>query len=112
LAARFFHPNEVEALRELPVLQQPDGFFNAWTRKEAFLKATGKGISYGIDRVEVTLRPGEDPRVLSIDGDRQAATTWSLQTLAPGANYVGAVVLQGQWQRLVCVSYGADVESA
>jgi 4'-phosphopantetheinyl transferase len=66
LAERFFHPNEVTTLQRLNPDQRAAGFFNAWTRKEAFLKATGKGISYGIDRVEVTLRPGEEPRVLGV----------------------------------------------
>ncbi len=108
LAERFFHPNEVATLRDLPMDQRSAGFFNAWTRKEAFLKATGKGISYGIDRVEVTLRPGEMPVVLSIDGNRQDAAKWSLAALDPGAGYVGAVALEGRWEQIVYMSYRTE----
>ncbi len=100
LAGRFFHPNEVVTLRGLRPDQRMRGFFNAWTRKEAFLKATGKGISYGIDRVEVTLRPGEPPRVLGIDGDARAAAGWTLESLEPAPGYVGAVAIVGGWDRL------------
>jgi 4'-phosphopantetheinyl transferase len=104
LAERFFHPNEVAALRTLPVHQKADGFFNAWTRKEAFLKATGKGISYGIERVEVTLAPGVAPAVLAVDGDRDAASAWQLAALTPATGYVGAVAMQGKWTRIRCYS--------
>jgi 4'-phosphopantetheinyl transferase len=105
LAERFFHPNEVAALGALPPGQRTAGFFNAWTRKEAFLKATGKGISYGIERVEVTLAPGEPPRVLSVNGDREAAALWSLEVLKPATEYLGAVAMQGPWDRITCFSY-------
>jgi 4'-phosphopantetheinyl transferase len=101
LAERFFHPNEVAELRRLPIEQRTIGFFNAWTRKEAWLKATGKGISYGIDRVEVTLVPGHTPRVLSVDGNTAAAGAWSLEAVHPGAGYIGAAALRGSWGRIV-----------
>ena len=105
LAERFFHPNEVAALRALPGHQRVDGFFHAWTRKEAFLKATGKGISYGIDRVEVTLTPGDPARVLALDGDRGAAAAWSLETFAPAPGYLGSVAMSVPWETLSCFTY-------
>lgn len=95
LAERFFHPNEVAALQGLPPEQRTAAFFNAWTRKEAFLKATGKGITYGIDRVEVTLAPNTSARVLTLDGDPNAAAAWSLMPLAPAADYIAALALRG-----------------
>jgi 4'-phosphopantetheinyl transferase len=100
LAERFFHPNEVAALHKLPATDRAAGFFNAWTRKEAFLKATGKGISFGIDRVEVTLIPGEVARVLTVDGGQEAAERWLLATFEPANGYVGAVALEGHWNRI------------
>jgi 4'-phosphopantetheinyl transferase len=101
LAERFFHPHEIATLQRLPAGERAASFFNAWTRKEAFLKATGKGIGFGIDRVEVTLAPGEPPRVLSIDGDPGAAAKWSLAAFQPAPDYVGAVALEGRWRRLI-----------
>jgi 4'-phosphopantetheinyl transferase len=100
LAERFFHPNEVAALHRLPEADRAAGFFNAWTRKEAFLKATGKGISFGIDRVEVTLVPGENARVLTVDGDREAAERWSLAPIEPAQVYIGAVAFEGRCERI------------
>jgi 4'-phosphopantetheinyl transferase len=100
LAERFFHPNEVAALHTLPQADRASGFFNAWTRKEAFLKATGKGISFGIDRVEVTLAPGDGARVLTVDGSREAAERWSVATLEPASGYIGAVAFEGRWDRI------------
>jgi 4'-phosphopantetheinyl transferase len=105
LAERFFHPHEVATLLRLPDHLRAIGFFNAWTRKEAFLKATGKGIAFGIERVEVTLVPGEPPRVLSIDGCHEAANSWTLQSLSPADGYVGAVAMNGNWTRTLCYSF-------
>jgi 4'-phosphopantetheinyl transferase len=105
LAERFFHPNEVAALSQLPIDQRATGFFNAWTRKEAFLKATGKGISFGVERVEVTLAPGGSVRVLTVDGSQEAAAAWSLATLEPAPGYVGAIAHEGQWNRIVQLTH-------
>lgn len=101
LAKRYFHKSEVAALLGLPAEQRAEAFFSAWTRKEAFLKATGKGISFGIDRVAVTLKPGASPRVLSIDGDAEAASRWTLESLTPASEYIGAVAMEGDWQQIV-----------
>jgi 4'-phosphopantetheinyl transferase len=112
LAARFFHPNEVAALRALPAEQRAVGFFNAWTRKEAFLKATGKGISYGIERVEVTLTPGEPPRVIALDGDRRAAAGWSLATFEAARGYLGSLAMAGPWEKVFHFTYRRPADAA
>lgn len=105
LAERFFHPNEVAALLALPAGERAVGFFNAWTRKEAFLKATGKGISYGIERVEVTLTPGEPPRVIALDGDQRAAAGWSLDTFAVAPGYLGSLAMARPWAKATLHTY-------
>jgi 4'-phosphopantetheinyl transferase len=102
LARRFFSPAEAEALCALPMGHSELAFFNAWTRKEAFLKATGLGLGYGSERVEVTLLPGEPARLLRIDGQEGPAARWSLQALAPAEGYVGALAVAGHSYRLCC----------
>ena len=100
LAERFFSRNEVEALAQLKDEQRLMGFFNAWTRKEALLKAVGTGLSFPLNRAVVTLAPTEPAAVISLDGDPQAASGWWLRALEPRAGYIGAVVVPGSGHRL------------
>ncbi|MSU58568.1 MAG: 4'-phosphopantetheinyl transferase superfamily protein [Pedosphaera sp.] len=93
IAKRFFARREVAALADLPAAAQDEGFFNLWTRKEAWLKATGDGITASLAKVEFTFRPGERARVVAIDGDAGAAAGWSLFTLQPAAGFVGALAI-------------------
>jgi 4'-phosphopantetheinyl transferase len=84
IAERFFSPREVALLRGLPKDVQREAFFIFWTRKEAFIKATGKGVSLPLDQFEVSLVPGK-PIVLSANGTHQEASRWSLQALDVGS---------------------------
>jgi 4'-phosphopantetheinyl transferase len=102
MAERYFSPRETELLRALTGPERCEAFFHAWTRKEAFLKASGIGLSYGLERVEVTLLPKEEARFLRIDGCEQLAAQWSLRHLAPVAGCVGALTLHGHDYQLRC----------
>lgn len=95
LALRFFSINENAVFGALPVEAQRAAFFRCWTRKEAFIKTSGAGLSYPLDRFDVTLAPDQPPAFLSIDGDVSAAQRWSLYHLEPAADYVGAVAIEG-----------------
>ena len=90
LAERFFAPDEIKALRALPVAAQPAAFFDCWTRKEAFVKAHGAGLSLGLETFVVSV---DGPaRLLSVEGD--AANHWTLHDLQPAAGYAGAVAVE------------------
>jgi 4'-phosphopantetheinyl transferase len=91
IAARFFSAEEHAVWQSLPADQKVAGFYNCWTRKEAFIKATGQGLSYPLRRFEVSLTPGEPARVMRIDGSVQQATGWALWMLNPGPDYAGAL---------------------
>jgi 4'-phosphopantetheinyl transferase len=95
LVERCFADAEKEEWRRLPPAARPLGFFLAWTRKEAWLKAVGSGLSFPLDRVRVSLAPGEASRLLSIGGDAQAAAAWWLDSCEPAAGHVAAVALRG-----------------
>lgn len=104
LAQRFFCTSEYLAIQSLSPEQQQVAFFNAWTRKEAYLKATGEGIA-GLDQVEVTLTPREPAQLLSIAGQPVKDSQWFLQVLDPGPGYAAAVVSEGDIkciQRWLC----------
>jgi 4'-phosphopantetheinyl transferase len=95
IAKSYYTAREHALLRELSGSRKEEAFFKCWTRKEAYLKATGTGISESLDKVEVSLAPGEPARVLSIAGDVKAASAWQLVELIPAPGFVGAVAWQG-----------------
>jgi 4'-phosphopantetheinyl transferase len=100
LAERFFSVNERAVYHALPASTRRAAFFRCWTRKEAFIKAVGEGLSHPLDRFDVTFAPDQPPSILSIDGEPITATAWSLFHLEPAADYVGAVAINGAIQRL------------
>jgi 4'-phosphopantetheinyl transferase len=93
IAEHFFSQEEVSAFRSLPPAQRVAGFFNCWTRKEAFLKANGEGIAHGLDQFTVSLAPGAPAELRAEQG-------WSLYHLEPAAGYVGAVAMRAPLRRL------------
>ncbi len=96
IAERIFSLREYAVFRALPPEQRQVAFFCAWTRKEAYLKACGEGLSRELDRIDVSLAPFEPARRLDIQGDPQASSHWSLQELAPAPGYVAAVASEGE----------------
>jgi 4'-phosphopantetheinyl transferase len=76
-----------------------EAFFAAWTRKEAYLKARGEGLSLPPQGVEVTLAPDEPASLLSVGGDPREARRWTLHELKPRPGYAAAVAVEGHdWQ--------------
>jgi 4'-phosphopantetheinyl transferase len=94
LAGRIFSPREQETLFALPESQQSAAFFNGWTRKEAWLKATGEGLTDALPAIEVTLAPGKVPAWISLPGGQNVLQQWTLYDLPLPDGYAGAVVLQ------------------
>jgi 4'-phosphopantetheinyl transferase len=95
LVERYFHHRERHQWLQLPPELQQRGFFCGWTRKEAWLKAIGSGLTFPLDGVCVSLAPGEPARILSIQGDAGAADAWWLDSCEPAAGYVLAVAMRG-----------------
>ncbi|MDP9119763.1 MAG: 4'-phosphopantetheinyl transferase superfamily protein [Acidobacteriota bacterium] len=99
ISERFFSLSEREVLRNLPADQKHEAFFNCWTRKEAYLKAVGEGLAAPLDSFDVTLAPGEPPRMLTLEGDARRAARWFYHHLRPATDYIGAVaILDGPWR--------------
>jgi len=100
IAERFFSAREVATLRALPAEVQPQAFFNCWTRKEAFIKAKGEGLSFPLDRFEVSLDPKEPAALVSVRDDPREASRWSLQALPVEEGYAAALAVEGHAWRL------------
>lgn len=92
IAARYFTAAEAETIASVPPDERTLAFFLCWTRKEAFAKALGDGLTLALDRYRVACRPGDPARILEIDGDPAAAAAWSVCDLRPAPGFVGAAV--------------------
>lgn len=93
IARNFFSPGECAQLLGLPGDQQTQAFFNCWTRKEAYLKATGDGLMVPLNSFQVSLLPGEPAAFVKLAGDRYPASQWSLFHLDFPDGYVGALAI-------------------
>lgn len=91
IAERYFSAQEVSELRQLPPSVQDEGFFLCWTRKEAYIKARGEGLSIPLKSFQVSLTPGKPEHLQAPDSSQ-----WNLRSLRPGPRHVGALVGEGQ----------------
>jgi 4'-phosphopantetheinyl transferase len=96
IASRFFSRLENEAFRALEPLERPLGFFNCWTRKEAFIKALGDGLDHPLDCFDVTLAPDEPPKILRVENTPGDRCGWTVDSFAPAPGFVAAVVTESQ----------------
>ena len=90
LARSVFSPRELAVLAKLPEEQRSEAFFNCWTRKEAFIKACGEGLSHPLQEFDVTLAPGEPAAILAIRSGEGSVGDWSLTDLRLLPGYIGA----------------------
>jgi 4'-phosphopantetheinyl transferase len=92
LAERFFHPAEIAALEALEDSSREAAFLRLWTSKEAVLKALGRGLAFGLNRLHVTVED-EGMRLRWMDGED--ASSWQLHVLDVGAGYSASLAWRG-----------------
>jgi 4'-phosphopantetheinyl transferase len=97
LARRFFADDEAAALATLPEADRADAFLELWTAKEALLKAHGRGIGFGLQRVHV-VSDGDELRLLRFDDE--AIGAWQLHRLALAPDLVAALAWRGRPRRI------------
>lgn len=110
LAKQVFSPAELQSLRQVPAAERLAAFFNGWTRKEAYIKAQGLGLSLPLNQFTVTLAPPEPAQLVSTEHAPPEVTRWSLQAVATPPGYVGAVVAEGHDWRVCWPPFGVDEE--
>lgn len=99
IARRFFSEQEQRQLAALTPEERYSGFFRCWTRKEAYIKAQGIGLSLPLDQFDVSLKPEDGNALLATRPDHTEATKWSLQEVPAGEGYVAALCVRGEgWQ--------------
>lgn len=102
VAEQFFAPGEIVLIRALPPEARFQTFFRCWTRKEAYVKARGDGLSFPLDKIDFSedLSDADPKRIL-----RQASAEvggWSFRELVPAPGYIGALVVEPFPWRLAC----------
>jgi len=102
IAERFFSRQEVAMLRTLPAEAQFQAFFRCWTRKEAYIKARGEGLSLPLDHLDLSPAPGGPGAIRGAQLDPSEASRWSFQEFTPAAGYVASLVAEGHGWRLTC----------
>jgi len=108
IALRCFSKHENAMLAEARSTERLRTFFEFWTRKEAYIKAIGEGLSFPLDQIDVCLASGEEERMLSIPGAAPGEPRWTLRALAPDPTYAAALVVEGQGWRLACARWPAE----
>jgi 4'-phosphopantetheinyl transferase len=100
IVRRFFSKKEQEEFFEYLKEQRNQIFYLGWTRKEAFIKALGKGLSFPLKDFDVTLSPEKKSEILSIFGNKELAKTWNLESFLLEENCYGAVAWEGMQKQL------------
>lgn len=100
IAGRFFSVPEQQQLAALPMAERYRGFFRCWTRKEAYIKAEGSGLSLPLQQFDVSLGAGAPSLLLATRPDSAEAARWTLREVPAGEGYVAALCVQGDGWRL------------
>lgn len=94
IARHFFAPVEVDTLLSLSPQIRPVAFLNCWTRKEAYIKGLGEGLSHPLHTFTVSLAPGQPARLVSDVGDPSAPQRWQFDAFFADAEYESAIAIE------------------
>jgi 4'-phosphopantetheinyl transferase len=97
IAAQFFSPEERNALQALPEPQYQRGFYSCWTRKEAYIKALGKGLLQPLEMFTVPLTSDQNDQPLPIQNEQEDCSRWYLYDIPPPPlfpDYKAALVVE------------------
>jgi 4'-phosphopantetheinyl transferase len=100
IARRFFSESEQNDLSNFSAAERVEAFFRCWTRKEAYIKATGEGLSLPLSQFDVSLQPDSEDALLATRPDSKEAKQWLLRRVPAGPGYVGALCGRGRTWKL------------
>lgn len=93
IAERYFSNHEISTLRSLPEADQELAFFTCWTRKEAYIKGRGGGLSIPLRDFDVSLTPGEPAALLASRVDPSDVDHWHLLEMPTLDGYVASLAV-------------------
>ena len=94
VAQNFFSSDEIQKLSALPDHRKVAGFYRCWTRKEAFIKAKGSGLSFPLTSFSVSLDM-DNAELLRTDWDAVEKGEWRMFSFQPEEGYLGAISIRG-----------------
>jgi 4'-phosphopantetheinyl transferase len=108
LAQRLFTSGEQALVQAAPADRKEPVFYRCWTRKEAYIKAIGKGLSIPLDSFDSSSALGAQGGWLQTTKDSIANKTWWLSDLALLDGYVGALVVEGRVPKITYVTWSSN----
>ena len=111
IVEQFFSVRERVIFDTLPTSEKQETFFNWWTRKEAFTKAVGTGLSYPLDSFDALLAERKSVDSLVILGDVQGGPRWTIWDVRPAEEFAGAVAVEGRGRDIQCWQWQNEIES-
>lgn len=108
IARKFFSEGEISSLEGIHKNKRSELFFQYWTRKEAFLKAMGQGVSFPMEQLDVSLQSGRVLSPITLQGDNTESSFWYGQDLFPGRGYAAAIAVEGGDGDLSCWHYSVE----
>lgn len=109
IARHCFSSSEILTLSTLPDELKTIAFFNCWTRKEAYIKAIGTGLSIPLNSFDVSLVPGEPADLLSVHGKPEEHKRWRIIDLDAGEGYCAAAAVKGNPEKVKCLEWSEDM---
>lgn len=96
IARNFFSSHEINLLENLPESEQDIAFFRCWTRKEACIKAIGRGLSFPLYSFSVSLDSDSKAKFIEPIRIRKDTNVWSLYSHRPTSEYISAIAVRGK----------------
>lgn len=93
LAERFFSERERDVMRRLRGDELQTAFFRCWTRKEAYIKAKGDGLSLPLDQFDVSIAPNDQDALQATRPDPAEVGRWTISDVSAGPGYAAAVAV-------------------
>ena len=98
IAQKHFSEHEFAGLDGLAESDRLLAFYRCWTRKEAYIKALGEGLTMGLDTFDVSI--GERPEFLACRDGREEPSQWTMMDVSPGPEFVAAIAMRGSEQQV------------
>jgi 4'-phosphopantetheinyl transferase len=95
VAKRIFSPDESDKFQKISERERLRAFYNCWTRKEAFIKAIGEGLSFPLQKLEISFEPDLPARLLSVADSVEQTNKWSMHDIKSWDGYAAALVVEG-----------------